>query len=38
MSENLMIALQIMLQGMAGIFVVILIITAIMTLIGKMSK
>ena len=35
---NLFIACKIMLQGMVGIFVVILLITAVVVLMGKMSK
>ena len=37
MMENLIIALQIMLKGMVGIFVVIAILTLIVMLMGKIA-
>lgn len=36
--ENIMIALEIMWKGMAGIFAAVLIIMAIVYLLGKMGK
>ena len=38
MMENFLIALQIMAQGMGGIFVVIILITLVVMLMGKMNK
>ena len=38
MMENLLIALQIMAQGMGGIFVVIILITLVVMLMVKMNK
>ena len=38
MMENIMIALGIMVKGMAGIFVVIAILTVLVTLMGKMGQ
>lgn len=38
MLENFLISLEIMVKGMAGIFVVIGILTLIVTAMGKMSK
>lgn len=38
MQENLMLALEIMGKGMAGIFVVILIITGVVILLSKVTK
>lgn len=38
MMENVLIALQIMAQGMGGIFVVIILITLVVMLMGKMNK
>ena len=38
MMENFLIALKIMAQGMGGIFVVIILITLVVMLMGKMNK
>ena len=38
MMENFLIALQIMAQRMGGIFVVIILITLVVMLMGKMNK
>lgn len=37
MTENLIIALEIMGKGMGGIFIVVLIITAVVMLLGKLK-
>ena len=38
MMENFLLALQIMAQGMGGMFVVIILITLVVMLMGKMNK
>ncbi len=38
MQENLLLSLEIMWKGMAGIFVVILLITAVVILLSKITK
>lgn len=38
MMENFLISLKIMAQGMGGIFVVIILITLVVMLMGKMNK
>ncbi len=38
MMDNLIIALEIMAQGMGGIFVVVILITLVVMLMGKMNK
>lgn len=38
MMENFLISLEIMAQGMGGIFVVVVLITLVVMLMGKMNK
>lgn len=38
MMENFLISLEIMAQGMGGIFVVVILITLVVMLMGKMNK